>query len=107
VCSQLGIVEEDYFGLQYTGGKGEALWLNNRNRIDKQLSGHSLPYRFQLRVKFYVQPHLLLQDTSRWVIKLHENGYIILIYFRYTLACHIQKYTFVLSRMTDCMSLLW
>jgi len=31
VCQQLGIIELDYFGLQYIGEKGEQLWLNLRN----------------------------------------------------------------------------
>ncbi|XP_060066200.1 E3 ubiquitin-protein ligase MYLIP-like [Ylistrum balloti] len=64
VCQQLGIVEQDYFGLQFHGAKGELLWLNGRNPICKQVTG-PVPYRFQLRVKFYVQPHLLLQEECR------------------------------------------
>lgn len=64
VCEQLGIIEEDYFGIQYIGSKGEHLWLNMRNRIEQQLCG-SPPYRLQLRVKFYVQPHLILQESTR------------------------------------------
>ncbi|XP_064641581.1 E3 ubiquitin-protein ligase MYLIP-like [Lineus longissimus] len=65
VCEQLGIIEVDYFGLQYEGAKGEHLWLNTRNSICRQLQGRP-PYRLQMRVKFYVQPHLLLQDTTRY-----------------------------------------
>lgn len=66
VCENLGIgySEKDYFGLQYRGNRGENLWLNMRNRIDRQLSGPQ-PFRFHLRVKFFVQPHMLLQDTTR------------------------------------------
>lgn len=66
VCEKLGIdySEKDYFGLQYRGNKGENLWLNMRNRIDRQLSGPQ-PFRFQLRVKFFVQPHMLLQEKTR------------------------------------------
>ncbi|OWF53504.1 E3 ubiquitin-protein ligase MYLIP-like [Mizuhopecten yessoensis] len=64
VCQQLGIVEQDYFGLQFQGAKGELLWLNSRNPVCKQVNG-PIPYRFQLRVKFYVQPHLLLQEECR------------------------------------------
>jgi E3 ubiquitin-protein ligase MYLIP len=65
VCHQLGIIEKDYFGLQYAGSKGETLWLNLRNRISRQLSG-TPPYRLRLRVKFFVQPHFLLQDATRF-----------------------------------------
>ncbi|KAK3581172.1 hypothetical protein CHS0354_024705 [Potamilus streckersoni] len=64
VCQQLGIVEEDYFGLQYKGGKGENLWLNLRNRIDRQMIGMP-PFRLQLRVKFFVRPHYILQESTR------------------------------------------
>ena len=64
VCEQFGIIETDYFGLQYTGSKGEQLWLNMRNRISHQLPG-TAPYRLSLRVKFFVQPHFLLQETTR------------------------------------------
>ncbi|XP_022341160.2 E3 ubiquitin-protein ligase MYLIP-like [Crassostrea virginica] len=66
ICEKLGIdySEKDYFGLQYKGNKGENLWLNMRNQISRQLSGPQ-PFRFQLRVKFFVQPHMLLQDTTR------------------------------------------
>ena len=65
VCQQLGIIELDYFGLQYTGEKGEQLWLNLRNDLTRQLM-HSPPYRFRLRVKFFVEPHFILQETTRW-----------------------------------------
>ena len=64
VCEQLGIIEVDYFGLQYAGSKGEHLWLNMRNEIQQQLMGQP-PYRLQLRVKFFLQPHLILQDVTR------------------------------------------
>lgn len=62
----LGIIEVDYFGLQYAGNHGDLLWLNMRNPIKQQLTG-AAPYRFQLRVKFFVPPHLLLQETTRLV----------------------------------------
>lgn len=64
VCHKLGILEQDYFGLQYRGAKGELLWLNLRNRLDRQLFG-TPPFRLQLRVKFFVEPHNLLQQTTR------------------------------------------
>ena len=64
VCEKLGTIENDYFGLQYIGKKGEVLWLNLRNPINGQITG-SLPIRLHLRVKFHVQPHLLLQEVTR------------------------------------------
>lgn len=81
VCKRLGIIELDYFGLQFTGPKGETLWLNTRNRIRRQISG-TPPYRLQFRVKFFVQPQYLLQDSTRHQYFLHlkndlEEGKII------------------------------
>ncbi|GAB1606786.1 E3 ubiquitin-protein ligase MYLIP-like [Argonauta hians] len=64
VCQQLGILEADYFGLQYLGNKGEQLWVNMRNRISQQLNRQP-PYRLLLKVKFFVPPHSLLQNTTR------------------------------------------
>ena len=60
----LGVIECDYLGLQYIGPHGEKLWLNLRNQIRRQLPGPP-PYRLQLRVKFFVPPHLVLQDITR------------------------------------------
>lgn len=69
MCKRLGIIELDYFGLQFTGPKGETLWLNTRNRIRRQISG-TPPYRLQFRVKFFVQPQYLLQDSTRYNLKM-------------------------------------
>ncbi|KAM9488893.1 E3 ubiquitin-protein ligase MYLIP-B [Clarias gariepinus] len=70
VCERLGIIEVDYFGLQYTGSKGESLWLNLRNRISQQVDNVSL-CRLKLRVKFFVEPHLILQDQTRHLFLMH------------------------------------
>ncbi|XP_063041584.1 E3 ubiquitin-protein ligase MYLIP-A-like [Engraulis encrasicolus] len=70
VCRTLGIIEVDYFGLQFTGSKGENLWLNLRNRICQQMD-HLTPCRLRLRVKFFVEPHLLLQEQTRHLFFLH------------------------------------
>ncbi|XP_041041092.1 E3 ubiquitin-protein ligase MYLIP-A isoform X1 [Carcharodon carcharias] len=70
VCHRLGIIEDDYLGLQYSANKGETLWLNLRNRISQQIEGMP-PYRFKLRVKFFVEPHLLLQEQTRHQFFLH------------------------------------
>lgn len=61
----LGIIEVDYFGLQYFGPHGEVLWLNLRNPVKQQLSGGSSPVRLLFKVKFHVPPHLLLQESTR------------------------------------------
>nr|XP_030737225.1 E3 ubiquitin-protein ligase MYLIP isoform X3 [Globicephala melas] len=71
VCRRLGIIEVDYFGLQFTGSKGESLWLNLRNRISQQMDGLA-PYRLKLRVKFFVEPHLILQEQTSIVAKHKE-----------------------------------
>ncbi|XP_051872853.1 E3 ubiquitin-protein ligase MYLIP-A isoform X1 [Pristis pectinata] len=70
VCHRLGIIEDDYLGLQYSANKGETLWLNLRNRISQQIEGMP-PYRFKLRVKFFVEPHLLLQEQTRHQFFMH------------------------------------
>ncbi|KAM9824503.1 LOW QUALITY PROTEIN: E3 ubiquitin-protein ligase MYLIP-A [Neosynchiropus ocellatus] len=80
VCRKLGIIEVDYFGLQFTGNKGENLWLNLRNRICQQMDSVT-PCRLRLRVKFFVEPHLILQEQTRHVFFMHvkedlHNGHL-------------------------------
>ncbi|NP_001085668.1 myosin regulatory light chain interacting protein S homeolog [Xenopus laevis] len=70
VCKRLGIIEADYFGLQFIGNKGENLWLNLRNRISQQMDGLE-PFRLKLKVKFFVEPHLILQEQTRHMFFLH------------------------------------
>ncbi|XP_061113040.1 E3 ubiquitin-protein ligase MYLIP-B [Conger conger] len=70
VCRKLGIIETDYFGLQFSGSKGESLWLNLRNRISQQMDNLT-PCRLRLRVKFFVEPHLILQEQTRHLFFLH------------------------------------
>ncbi|KAM9384520.1 E3 ubiquitin-protein ligase MYLIP-A [Pholidichthys leucotaenia] len=70
VCRKLGIIEVDYFGLQFTGSKGEHLWLNLRNRICQQMDNLSF-CRLRLRVKFFVEPHLILQEQTRHIFFTH------------------------------------
>ncbi|XP_050296540.1 E3 ubiquitin-protein ligase MYLIP [Anthonomus grandis grandis] len=80
ICSHLGISNEsDYFGLKYENARGEELWLNLRNPIDKQVNchNHTAPLRFALRVKFWVPPHLLLQETTRHQFYLHARSDLI------------------------------
>ncbi|PAA64312.1 hypothetical protein BOX15_Mlig019534g1 [Macrostomum lignano] len=78
ICNSLGIVEEvDYFGLTYYGPKQEELWVNMRNRLFKQLStGQPVP-RMQLRVKFFVQPHMLLQEETKHLFFLDVRSQLI------------------------------
>ncbi|TRY94725.1 hypothetical protein DNTS_021613 [Danionella cerebrum] len=70
ICQKMGIIEVDYFGLQFTGSKGESLWMNLRNRISQQVDG-LCPCRLRLRVKFFVEPHLILQEQTRHWFLLH------------------------------------
>ncbi|CAL1532351.1 unnamed protein product [Lymnaea stagnalis] len=66
VLNKLGILEVDYFGLQYKGPKNEDLWLNLRNRVcDHEIHRSHYVYRFSLRVKFFVAPHLVQQESTR------------------------------------------
>jgi len=64
VCESIGTVEKDYFGLQYSTNKIDTLWLNLRNRVVSQVSWQS-PLRLRLRVKYFVEPHYLLQEVTR------------------------------------------
>ncbi|XP_028836367.1 E3 ubiquitin-protein ligase MYLIP-B [Denticeps clupeoides] len=70
ICEKLGIIELDYFGLQFIGSREESLWLNLRNRISQQLDSFS-PCRMKLRVKFFVEPHLILQEQTRHLFLTH------------------------------------
>ncbi|KAL2732646.1 E3 ubiquitin-protein ligase MYLIP isoform X1 [Vespula maculifrons] len=73
-CDYLGISKEcDYFGLKYQNAKGEELWLNLRNPIERQTGGGVVPVRFALRVKFWVPPHLLLQEATRKNYTYHTD----------------------------------
>ena len=70
VCRDLGTLETDYFGLQYVSTRGQHLWLNLRNPIGQQMQGPG-PHRLRLRVKFYVQPHFLQQESTREQVYLN------------------------------------
>lgn len=76
VCQKLGIVESDYFGLQFTTARKEEIWLNLRNEIRQEIHGHlfrpastdgkpAAIHRFRLKAKFWVPPHLILQESTR------------------------------------------
>ena len=68
VCESIGTVEKDYFGLQYSTNKFGSIWLNLRNRITSQLSTWQSPLRLKLRVKYFVEPHYLLQEVTRYFL---------------------------------------
>ncbi|KAJ8303475.1 hypothetical protein KUTeg_019871 [Tegillarca granosa] len=123
VCHEQGIIELGYFGLQYKGNKGENLWLNVRNRITREVSGPT-PYKFQLRVKFFVQPHLILQESTRHLfylqvkqelksnkLQINENAKLAKIialmsqaeYGEQVNNCHqFHLYKSLLDRIADC-----
>nr|CAB3264135.1 E3 ubiquitin-protein ligase MYLIP [Phallusia mammillata] len=69
VCASIGTVEKDYFGLQYYSPKREPLWLNLRNRVIGKVSGQT-PFRLRLRVKYFVETHYLLQESTRRIFYL-------------------------------------
>lgn len=67
ICGALAIVEKDYFGLLYKQ-KGFRYWLNLRNDIDRQVKS-SPPYRFELRVKYFIGPEHIQQEATRFGIR--------------------------------------
>lgn len=71
VCEKLEIgVEADYFGLRVSPGSGPGRWLNLRNPLDP----HRIPGgRLDLRVKFWVPPHLLINEATRHQFYLHAK----------------------------------
>lgn len=71
VCEKLEIgAESDYFGLRVNSGSGPGRWLNLRNPLDP----HRIPGgRLDLRVKFWVPPHLLINEPTRHQFYLHAK----------------------------------
>lgn len=67
ICGALAIVEKDYFGLQYKRS-GFRHWLNLRNDIERQVKS-SPPYRFELRVKYFIEPEHIQQESTRYIAK--------------------------------------
>ena len=64
LCSILGIVEIDYFGLRFIDHHGIYLWLNLRMKLSTQIK-YSSPYQLHFRVKYFVDPKTLQQPTTR------------------------------------------
>ncbi|XP_013194436.1 E3 ubiquitin-protein ligase MYLIP [Amyelois transitella] len=71
VCEKLEIgAEADYFGLRVSPASGPSRWLNLRNPLDPhRISGG----RLDLRVKFWVPPHLLINEPTRHQFYLHAK----------------------------------
>lgn len=71
MCEKLEIgAEADYFGLRVCEGSGPGRWLNLRNPLDP----HRIPAkRLDLRVKFWVPPHLLINEPTRHQFYLHAK----------------------------------
>lgn len=74
VCHDLGIIcETDYFGLLYaptshmphTAPSNIKQWINLRNPLDKRHHRGEGPIMLELRIKFWVPGHLILQENVR------------------------------------------
>jgi len=67
MCDLMGIVEKDYFGLQFLDRKsGCNIWINNRLQVRNQLKTKP-PYWLKFTVKYYTDPELLLQPSTMLV----------------------------------------
>ena len=68
MCDILGIVEKDYFSLQYVDkSSGCNIWLNKRLEVRDQYKkkpSSGRPYTLKFAVKFYTDPELLQQPTT-------------------------------------------
>lgn len=65
MCDILGIVEKDYFSLQYVDkSSGCNIWLNKRLQVKQQIGGSRPPYQLKFAVRFYTDAELLLQPTT-------------------------------------------
>lgn len=68
MCEVLGIVEVDYFGLKYADREaGCEAWVNTRLNLRRQLKRSNQPYRLAFRVKFFTDPILLQQPSTKSV----------------------------------------
>lgn len=65
MCDILGIVEKDYFSLQYVErSSGYNIWLNKRLKVREQYKGSGPQYNLKFAVRFYTDAELLLQPTT-------------------------------------------
>ena len=67
MCGVLGIVEVDYFGLKFADRlAGCEAWVNARLNLGRQLKKRTAPpYRVAFRVKYFTDPHLLQQPSTK------------------------------------------
>ncbi len=64
ICGILGIVEKDYFGLQYREKTcGHMIWINKRHQVRKQIVTRP-PYLLHFSVKYYTPPSNILQSST-------------------------------------------
>jgi len=61
----LGILEKDYFGLRYVDKNGEYLWINLRNPLHEQIVPGTHRTVMEMRVKYFIRPHKILQPVTR------------------------------------------
>uniref|UniRef100_T1JFR0 Moesin/ezrin/radixin homolog 1 n=1 Tax=Strigamia maritima TaxID=126957 RepID=T1JFR0_STRMM len=70
VCTQLNLVEKDYFGLRYVDQNKQRHWLDPTRSIVKQIKGIQ-PIIFCFRVKFYPpDPYRLREEITKYQIFL-------------------------------------
>ena len=85
MCEVLGIVEIDYFGLKYADRlAGCEAWINTRSNLRRQLKHCRTPYRLGFRVKFFTEPNLLQQPSTRSV---HVHALLCRLTVRDTCTC--------------------
>jgi len=84
VCHDLGIIcETEYLGLLYaneTHGthsyQNMKQWINLRNPLDRRHKGEG-PIMLELRVKFWVPSHLILQESVREIFYMQARQMLI------------------------------
>lgn len=63
-CNILNIIESCFFGLQFKKD-GNFYWLFLKKRIDQQTIVRLTTVKFYLKVKFFVLPHFIQQNSTR------------------------------------------
>lgn len=66
MCEKLNILQKDFFGLKLKDDKNGARWLNLRNALSLEVNC-SYTVKLSFSIKYFVQPHHLLQDSTRFV----------------------------------------
>ncbi|XP_062917407.1 FERM, ARHGEF and pleckstrin domain-containing protein 1-like [Mobula hypostoma] len=66
ICQHLRLVEEDYFGVEFSNRHGNMVWLDPLKPIFKQIRGEK-NVLFQFVVKFFPpDPSQLKEELTRW-----------------------------------------